>query len=291
MNGGENESILFADLPGYGGLPEDHTPETFWDKYQLDSYDAFLCCFESKLNKDDENFFKRAKDNGKQLIFVRTKSDNLYDPSKTVMNLKKEIKEKLILDIFGKDSTLIFASSKNNEGIDDLLFAITDRLDFKKKEKFYRNAKSYSESFLEYKAKACLKTVIWYSLASAGSGAIPVPALGVTIDIPIMLKMVKEIGKQFGLTEQRLSMIEKEKENNLEKYQSLIKAITGLGKDAVITILAKNVGKEGVKTASKIIPLIGGAAMGFGITYYSGTTTIDDCKVLAREILEIELKE
>lgn len=288
---GENDSIVFTDLPGYGGLPEEHTVESFWDDYDLSSFDAFLCCFESKFNKDDEFFFKKAKERGKHLIFTRTKSDNIFDEDKTINELKQEIQEKLINDVFGSDSTLIFTSAKTNEGIDELQFAIIDNLSTKQKEKFFRNAKAYSKSFLEYKAKAAEKTTIYYSFLAAGSGAVPLPGVGALIDIPMTLKMINTIGKQFGLTPERLSKIENSNEDLLKTYETVHNLLMGTGKEAMKKFLTNLAAKEGVKNIAKFAPIVGGAAAGYGLTYFTGMKTIQECQEVAKEIIDIEINQ
>ena len=51
---------------------------------------------------------------------------------------------------------------------------------------------------------------MWYSLASAAVGAVPIPVLDIGADIPIFLKMIAEQREQFGLTGQNLATIARE---------------------------------------------------------------------------------
>ncbi|MBS4172869.1 GTPase [Bacillus sp. FJAT-49736] len=287
---GENDSIIFTDLPGFGGIPEEHGYENYWDEYEIDKFDVLICIFESKLNEMDVTFFKRAIDLGKKVIFVRSKSDAIYDEEIPVSELKKEIEEEFIKKVFGKEFSLLFVSSKTGEGIDELLFEISSQLDEQLKEKFFRNAKSYSESFLRYKEKASLKTVLLFSTLSAGTGAIMIPGIGAAIDIPSTIKMVKEIGRNFGLSEKRISLLESKASSDLKKYNLIISTLRNVGKEIVIKYVVENAGKEALKNVTKLIPIIGAGA-GFALTYNVGKNTIKSCSELAHEIMRIELEE
>lgn len=287
---GENDSIMFVDLPGYGGLDKDHTVSEYWDNFEIDSFDALLCCFETKLNQDDENFFKEAIAEGIQVIFVRTKTDTLHDEEKSKRELKREIRQHLIYDVFGSDSVLIFTSARTKMGIDKLNFAIIDHLDTDKKAKYYRNAKAYSDLFLEEKAKAAHRVVMYYSFISAGSGAVPVPFLGAAIDIPAVMRMTNQIGRQFGITERRLRQLTSEQEDKLRMYEQLIRFMAkGSNQKIMTSWLSKNAAKEATKNFSKLVPIVGGAGLGFGLTYYTGREAIEGCREIASEILETEI--
>lgn len=284
---GENDSIIFTDLPGFDGLPEDHTPETYWDKYEISELDLLICMFDTKLRKSDEVFFfEKAIQDGLKVIFVRSKSDSIYDPEIEDAELRSQIKQEYIDNIFGDYHKLLFVSSKTNEGIDDLQTEIINNLDSYMREKYYRNAKGYSDSFLEFKKKASKKTVVFYSSLSAGANLNPVT--GIALDIPTTVKMVRGIAKNFNLTEKRLENLEKQKTSLAKDYQVLINLVTKAGAETIISLVAKYSGQALAKRLTSFVPIVG-ASIGFATTYYFGMQTLDDCYEMAKDLNEIEL--
>lgn len=285
---GEEESISFIDLPGFGGLPKEHIIDEYWDKFEVEKLDILICMFETKLTTNDVHFFKKAIENGINVIFVRSKSDSLFDLEKSIEELKSEIKIEYIDNVFGNKHKLLFVSSKTEEGIDDLQKEISNNLSSHLREKFYRNARGYSKSFLEYKKKASLKTVLFYSTISAGANAVPIA--GIPIDITNTMKMVQAIAQNFNLSKKRLENFEKVKRDELKNFNLIIGAVYKTGMEVFKQFLIKNSGKEALKRVTGFAPLVG-AGIGFSLTYYLGIKSIEDCVVLAEEILDLELSK
>lgn len=285
---GENDSIVFYDLPGYNGLPKEHNPDKFWDQFELDEFDILICMFSNKLNEDDANFFNLAIKHAQDVIFVRSKSDDIFDDDKPVDELKIEIEETYVKKLFGPEYSLLFISSRTGEGLSELQDTIAKRLSTDLQEKFHRNAQAYSESFLVAKEKASLKTVLLYSTVSAGAGAIPVG--GILIDIKTNIKMVKAIGKNFSLTEKRLSILTDNSKDKMEEYNvflGLLKAGVG-AKDLYLPLLKKYAPKIALANGGKFVPIVGAGA-GFSLTFYTGKQAINSCKDIARELLQKEI--
>lgn len=286
---GENDSIIFWDLPGYNGLPEEHSVEQYWDYYNLKDMDILICMFSNKLNEDDAHFFKLAIKHTQDVIFVRSKSDDIYDDEKSIEELKREIENTYIKNLFGSQHSLSFVSSKTGEGLAELQDTIANRLSSDLQEKFYRNAKAYSQSFLQSKEKAALKTVLWYSTLSAGTGAIPVGA-GIVIDIPANIKMIKTIGKHFSLTEKRLELLEDSEKGKMEEFNVYLNILkSGLGaKNLYIPLLQKYAPKIAAGNIAKFVPIVGAGA-GFSLTFYMGKRAIISCKHIAKDLMEKEI--
>lgn len=287
---GENDSIIFHDLPGYNGLPKEHNPDKFWDQFELDEFDILICMFSNKLTEDDAHFFKLAIKHAQDVIFVRSKSDDIFDDDKSTDQLKAEIKETYITKLFGSKYSLLFISSRTGEGLSQLQDTIANRLSSDLQEKFHRNAQAYSESFLNIKEKASLKTVLLYSTVSAGAGAIPVGA-GILIDVPANIKMVRAIGKNFSLTKKRLDILTENEKGKMEEYNIYLNVLkAGMGaKELYIPILKKYAPKVAAANAGKFIPFIGAGA-GFSLTFYMGKQAIKSCKEIAKELMLKEIK-
>lgn len=285
---GEEDSICFIDLPGFGGLPKEHSIEQYWNEFEVEKLDILICMFETKLTTNDVHFFEKAIECGISVLFVRSKSDSLFDPEMSIEELKAEVKTEYIDNVFGKNHKLLFVSSKTEEGIDDLQNEISNNLNTHLREKFHRNAKGYSKSFLEYKKKACLKTVILYSTISAGANAVPIA--GIPIDITNTMKMVSSIAQNFNLSKKRLENFEKVKKDELQSYNLIIGAVYKTGMEVFKQFIIKNSGKEALKRVAGYAPFVG-AGVGFSLTYYLGIKTIEECMELAEEILDLEISQ
>ncbi|SMQ77552.1 small GTP-binding protein domain-containing protein [Bacillus sp. OV166] len=287
---GENDSIVFWDLPGYNGLPKEHNVEQYWEFHNLEEMDILICMFSNKLTEDDAHFFKLAIQHAQDVIFVRSKSDDIYDDELSVEELKAEIEETYIKKLFGPQFTLLFVSSRTGEGLAELQDTIANRLSSDLQEKFYRNAKAYSQSFLVAKEKASLKTVLWYSTLSAGAGLVPVGA-GILIDIPSNIKMIKAIGNHFALTPKRLALLEEQETEKMKEYNVFLNVLKhGIGAKELYLPLLKRFAPEVVAArAGQIIPVLGAGA-GFSLTFFMGKRAINSCKVIAQDILEKEIE-
>lgn len=284
---GENDSISFFDLPGFGGLPEDHSPDEYWEKYKVEDLDLLICMFDTKLRKNDEVFFfQKALESGLKVIFVRSKSDSLYDPELEIDELKKQVKLEYIDKVFGEHHKLIFISSKDNKGLDELQNEISNNLDAHMRDKYYRNAKGYSDSFLGFKRKASIKTILFYSTLSAGANINP--ATGIALDIPNTIAMVKALAKNFNLSKKRLEALERETTSSVKDYQLIINLITKAGTEAFKNLAAKEGSKDIIKKVAGF-HFVAGAGIGFTTTFYFGMKTLAECVELASDLNEFEL--
>jgi small GTP-binding protein len=287
---GENDSIEFIDLPGFDGVPPEHERKEYWKNHECDDIDLFLCCFESKFNQADEEFFKRVISEGKSNIFVRTKSDTIYDEDKTEQELKNEIVEKQVRPVFGKSVKVVFTSVRTNEGLNDLQNEIINLLDETQKQKWFRNAQAFSEGFLDEKKKACKLTLLKYSLLAAGNGAIPVPIIGVPVDVGIFIKLLNEIRIGYGLTDKRLDNLLNSHKTDQQTLVLVKQLVEYVGKEGAVLILKRFANQALVRQLSKSIPIILGSTTGFALTYYSGMKFLDDCHDISKQILEDEIK-
>jgi small GTP-binding protein len=285
---GENNSIIFWDLPGYNGIPDGHGIDNYWEEYDICELDVIVCMFSNKLNEHDVNFFKLAIQHSQDVIFVRSKADDLYDPELSIEELKQQTEKTYIKDIFGEHQSLLFISAKDPDSLAQLQDEISNRLNNELQEKFRRNAKSYSEAFLEAKEKASLKTVLLFSVLGAGAGAIPVA--GILIDIPANIKMIQSIGHNFNLSPNRLKLIEEietQKMKEINIYLNLLKQ--GMNaKDLYIPLLQKFAPRIVGANFAKYIP-IAGAGAGFSLTFFMGMQAIANCREIAEKVMEKEI--
>ena len=73
----EHGDATFIDLPGYG--TKTFPWKDFLEQFHLLEYDLFLCVFSDKLHQGDTELFRQLTAHGKPCIFVRNKTDLIYE--------------------------------------------------------------------------------------------------------------------------------------------------------------------------------------------------------------------
>ena len=74
-----------------------------------------------------------------------------------------------------------------------------------KQEVLLRTLKADTKGLVQEKKNLLEKRLMWFSLASAAAGAVPVPGLDILADISIFYEMVSDQREQLGLTDQDLA--------------------------------------------------------------------------------------
>ena len=203
----EVNGLRFVDLPGYG--TKNFPKENYFDRFNINQFDLFLCVISGKLHQADTEFFQELTRRGKVCIFVFNKHDQLWEDGVSIEELER-IKIEDIRSHVGKPVKVIFTSCRNNKGLDDLIIEIQSNLDGAKRERWNRNAKAYSHQFLQDKRESCEKYVKIAAAVSAANGINPIPGAGIDVDLSILFKLFSEIRESYGLSDDFL-------ENNLTK--------------------------------------------------------------------------
>lgn len=281
-----NELVL-VDLPGYGTtkFPENK----FFEKFEIEDFDIFLCVFSGKFHEADSNFFSQLQQENKVCLFVRNFQDTIWENGKNAVELEKAIKEDVCKHIKA-DKHVYFTSCRSGDGIRELSEGIFENLDEAIKAKWVMSAKAYSKKFLEKKKEECERLVLIGSGAAAANGINPLPGFDIGIDIGILFTLFAQIRKCYGLTDEKLKS-----EEYLKAALPLVNQVLKFAsREGILLLLKRFAGKQVVKNVSKYIPLVGqaiAATMGYAITRMAGTEYVDTCHKLAEAILESELSQ
>ncbi len=293
----ECQDVIYVDLPGYdtSRFPENQ----YFSSFNPLQYDLFLCVFAGKLHKADVDFFGKVARLGRICLFVRNKSDGLYDPSLT----KEALQQQIIADVqnqVGPREQVVFTSCRRNKpaaerGIPELERAIGEKLPAAQRNKFFRHAKAYTETALQAKRLAAEATLKKFMALAAANGLNPIMGMDAAIDSQILKSMYKAIRDSFGVSEKEV----KPEGPKSQVVKKLAEGVTGERVTKGLTYLAsrtlkRSMKKEaGKKLASTLIPVVGGAAvMGFNAAslWYLGENYIGQCYAYARERLLAELQ-
>lgn len=283
----EAKGLRFGDLPGYGTsrFPKDE----YWDKFNLDQFDLFLCVSSGKLHQADTELFRKLLDRNKVCIFVSNKHDELWEEGVTTVELESRKKADIGAQV-GRPVKLVFTSCRNGKGLDELISAIYERLSDAKKARWARSASAHSKKFLDEKRKACERLVGLAAGTSALNALNPVPGADVAVDLAVLVTLFKEIRESYGLSEEKLNRI---KESSLQVGVPLAnKVLEYATKEGILLLMKKFLGRQALKTASKYVPFVGtavAAGLGYAITTKAGDAYLEDCHKLAEELLQSEL--
>jgi len=147
---------------------------------------------------------------------------------------------------------------------------------------------------LEKARKECRTMVLQRAATSAGASVIPLPGLDIAADVGLLMKLLPEINRKFGLTPEQIEKLEPERK--LVIYALISrggKSLVGrtITKKLVLMIL-KRVGVQmTAKQTAKFLPIAGqlaAAFLGFGAMMYIGTAHVDDCYRIAKAALDAE---
>jgi small GTP-binding protein len=279
----ECNGLVLSDLPGYGTVK--FPAATYFEKFEITKFDIFLCVAAGKLKEDDIAFFRELVHAGKRCIFVRNKIDAVYEPGVTDADLRDRIAADIREQVGGNDR-IIFTSCRTMQGLDDLMKTIMNTLSGVKRDRFQRSAAAYSKEFLDAKRAACQGYALYAAGVSAAANMVPVPGLGIAVDISSVLKAMKEIRSDFNLTDARMDKFA----HLMPGVGQLIKQFVNYATSEGAMLLLKRVGASAaVAEASKYIPVLGTVAAGavsFAAILLVLRKYIDDCYKIADEMLQ-----
>ena len=133
----------------------------------------------------------------------------------------------------------------------------------------------------------CMQMVNKRALLSGAAAVVPLPGIDISADITIMVELLMEINKRFGLSEQQLNQMD------LERKKVLLVIISSVGSElagrtvsaGMVRSLLKRVSNRVVaKQVSRFVPFAG-QAVSAGISYaamrYLGRNPVEQCYQIA----------
>ena len=140
---------------------------------------------------------------------------------------------------------------------------------------------------LERTKKECMQLVSKRAVLSGAAAAVPLPGVDISVDIAIMVELLLEINKRFGLSEEQINRLD------IERKKILLVIISSVGNEVagrqvsatlVRSLLKKVSNKIVAKQASRLVPIVG-QAVSAGISYaamrYLGKTHVEQCYQIA----------
>jgi small GTP-binding protein len=282
----ENGDVTFIDLPGYGtaGFPT----EAFLEKFQPFQYDLFLCVFSDKLRAADTRLFRMLEAMKKPCIFVRNKTDLIYEEGKTLEESEAEIRRDIEFQLGQENIDLVFVSTRQDrpEGIDVLNDVIMSKMNEARREKYILTAEARTREQLEAKKEAAMTYVKRSATYAAYNGLNPIIAVDAAVDFMILYQLYTNIRATFGITEAIINASRKVS----AKDKKLV--LGGMSREGINVILRNASRKLVARTFLKVLPVVGqatAALIGYKIVSKTGRDYVNACYELARERLLMEL--
>ena len=127
------------------------------------------------------------------------------------------------------------------------------------------------------------------ALVAAAASAVPIPGLDWAVDAAMLSKLIPEINKEFGLTQQQLDSLNPKKREQVQKAVTMVGSVL-IGKlisrDLVIAAATKIGMRITTKQLAKYVPFAGqivAATVGFAAIRYLGEEHMKDCIRVAQQ--------
>lgn len=282
----EYGEATFIDLPGYG--TKAFPWQNFAAQFHIFQYDMFLCVFSDKLHEGDTELFKELRKRGKPCIFVRNKTDLLYEEGKTLDESEAEIRRDVARQLGTDQFDLLFVCARldEKEGIDSLNDCILKRMPEARREKYILAAEARTKTQLDAKKLAAESYVRRSCTYAAYNGINPIFGVNTALDLVILYQLYSNIRGTFGITEDMITR------SRTVSSQNKKLVLRGMSKEGIQSII-KSLGRRfAARSFLKAVPVLGQAAsalIGYKIVRQAGLDYIDACYRLAREKLLEEL--
>jgi uncharacterized protein (DUF697 family) len=279
--------MLLVDLPGYD--TKKFPKNEFFTKFQVESFDVFLCVSDGKMRAADSEFWAELHSRGKVCLYVRNKKDAIKQTGKTFDELAAEIRADVRRHTGNAATVVHFVECIEGDGLGELEEAIYQSLEPAKRERFARAAAAHSARFLELKREACEKYV-WSCAGIAAANALnPIPGVDIAVDLSTLAALFVEVRKEFGLSDTKLTAAE-----GVPALAPLAREVVAFTtREGIMILLKKYGGRQALKQFGKYVPLVGqalAASVGFGLTKAAGDHYVGVCYKLAKAFLDSELE-
>jgi hypothetical protein len=270
---------------------------------KLQKYDAFVIVSATRFTEVDLWLSEQIKKEKKQFFFVRTKLDidldNLKklaeepDPKDVIEELKNDIQKNLTG--LPEDKLFVLSGYLNYVGqfdFPELQQNLLEALPQIKRDILALALAGYTKKLIDAKYKTLKGRIIFYALASALGGLLPIPGVSIAVDGVLLVKFSKEVADAFGLNQAQISA------HGLQLADKVIRIIEQTTKyfavGGIIRMISAYATETAVEEIAKAIPVVGslvGGALSFGANYWMCTRILNDMHQNALEITELIIEQ
>ncbi|XP_045196694.2 interferon-inducible GTPase 5-like isoform X2 [Mercenaria mercenaria] len=267
----QHPNFVFWDLPGVGtgAFPK----MEYLKKVKFEKYDFFLILSSQRFTENDHWLAKEVTKAKKRFFFVRTQIDvdvmkrNDLKETEVVEKVRDDCLKKLKADGFCEvESKLFLINNKKSTtyDFDKLTTRLIETFPAEKREALVLSLTVLTKDVIKAKQTALQKRIFLYAIASAAGAAVPVPGIGVAVDIGILFGAATDFKKQFGLDDQTMEnnalaldttveLLKKKLELKSFIISASVKSVTGLCASVAISKGTENVVKFAVPILGSVI--------------------------------------
>jgi hypothetical protein len=144
---------------------------------------------------------------------------------------------------------------------------------------------------LEQVRAECRKLVTSRAMLAGAASAVPGAVVGVTADVGLLLQMLPQINRKFGLDPEQIDELDEQSRQQVFLLAgSAGNAIIGkvITEKLIVSILTKVGVRVGVKSVAGWVPIIGSgiaATVGFAMMKSVGNAHVEDCYRVVKQVL------
>jgi uncharacterized protein (DUF697 family) len=142
-------------------------------------------------------------------------------------------------------------------------------------------------------AGRCRSAVRRKALLSAAGAAVPVPGVGLAVDLGVLMQMLDETNEAFGLTPEQIDRLSPERRLRVHRViERLGASVAGraVTREVLLTLLRSASRRLVARTSLKVIPLAGpliAAALSYSVVRLIGERHVSQCLAASRQLATI----
>ncbi|XP_042295923.1 interferon-inducible GTPase 5-like [Sceloporus undulatus] len=296
-------NVTLWDLPGIG--TPSFRPDGYLEAVDFGRYDFFLILASERFKESHVLLARAIVSQGKLFYFIRTKVDNDLESARRRRSPPAE--EAVLAEIRGDCKArlaeaglpvapVFLLNSFEIERFDFPLFEETleRELPGHKRQAFLLALPNLSSVIIERKRQLLHQEVWKVALVSSLVAAVPLPGLGFTCDVSILLRKLSTYRQDFGLDAASLARLAERSRKPMEALRAEVRSTLGrsISREVVIALLGKATG-TGLVVANFLvhrIPIYGALASG-GISFHTTYSMLSQClEGLATDSQQVLLK-
>ncbi|GCB81802.1 hypothetical protein scyTo_0021890 [Scyliorhinus torazame] len=283
-----NEALCIWDLCGTG--TSDSQATKYLERMNFDRYDCVIILSDKTFKDHDVDLAKGIQSKGKALYFVLW----MDDPIKTLENKQKDCIDDLMKKGIVCPKVFLISPSGNDQfGFEKLLEVLAGDLPPPKRRAFVLALPNIISLNIEKKKLAILNEIWRVASASAAVAMVPVPGVGFACDISLLVMVLFDYCRRFGLDSASIKRLAKTMGNKPEELQAVITSkFVAVSPSLVASVLAKIAGKKIIMSnILKFFPLgcLAAATLSFSATYAMLKMAVEEMATDAERMLGIAL--
>ncbi|XP_060567231.1 interferon-inducible GTPase 5-like [Ruditapes philippinarum] len=276
-----NKNIVLWDLPGVG--TQNFPKNTYLQAVDFHKYEYFLIITATRFTENDIWLANEVQNLGKKFIFIRTKmsidvsNDGHDNPgickddtvSKVRQAMAKHVKDA------GFEEIRVFLIDNHfplDYDFPDLIETMINEAPKWKQEAMTLTMTNLTKSLIHRKKDVLQKRIMKVAIVSAIGGAVPLPGVGLVVDLSIFIEEIHFYRKQLGLDDDSLQEIARSLDTTVEHLKvdlQLNSHFLGASLRSIAAFVSTLVLSEVAETVSAIAIPILGSFVGANISYGS----------------------